>query len=196
MQVETLVLTPYQSNCYVVSTQNTVIIIDPGEASPALESAIGQRQLDAVVCTHAHPDHVQGVGPLLANWPAPFYLHPAGEVFLRQLAPDVSSFTPLNDNQRLEIGDLAFEVIHVPGHAPDQVMLLEPAERLLFVGDLVFAGSVGRVDLPGSNPAQMEASLRKLCSLEGDYVIYTGHGPATTLEHERTTNPFLVQLGG
>jgi len=82
----------------------------------------------------------------------------------------------------------------VPGHSPDQVVLIAESERVIFVGDLVFAGSIGRTDFPLSDPQAMERSLRRLAGLPGDYTLYPGHGPTTTLERERQTNPFLVPL--
>lgn len=196
MEIQILTLTPYQSNCYLVRQDDTLIVIDPGQDAPALREALGQDVPDAVVCTHAHPDHVQGVPGLLADFDVPFYLHPAGQGLLRHLGVAIEAFTPLVEGQALEIGALRFDLMHVPGHSPDHVLLLHSQEKLAFVGDLVFAGSVGRVDLPGCDPAAMERSLRRLLALDGDLAIYPGHGPATTLARERWTNPFLIQLSG
>lgn len=194
MRVETLVMTSYQANCHIVSTDQTLIVIDPGQADPRLSAAIAERTLDAVVCTHAHPDHVEGVPSMLAQYDAPFYLHPAGELLLKRFAPEVDEFTPLADEQTLTIGDLSLRVLHLPGHSPDGVALIVAAARAIFAGDLLFAGSVGRVDLPGSDPEAMQRSLKRLISLPGDYDLYSGHGPVTTLERERQSNPFLLQL--
>ncbi|HEY5596160.1 MAG TPA: MBL fold metallo-hydrolase [Candidatus Bipolaricaulota bacterium] len=194
MQVETLTLTPYQSNCYLVGDGQRWVVIDPGAAEPSLTAALAQRTLSAVVCTHAHPDHVGGVPTLVERGTVPLYLHPAGYSLLQRFAPGVEAFVPLADEQVLTLGGLSFRVLHVPGHSPDQVVLIAESERVIFVGDLVFAGSIGRTDFPLSDPQAMERSLRRLAGLPGDYTLYPGHGPTTTLERERQTNPFLVPL--
>jgi len=195
LDIETFVLSPYQSNCYLVGAGSTLIVIDPGGPDDGLNRAIGERSLDAVLCTHAHPDHVQGVDALLKEYGCPFYLHPDGEQMLRYTAPELTSFSPLRDRQELVIGDLSFRVMHFPGHSPDHVVFVSEDNATIFVGDLVFAGSIGRTDLPGCDPDAMARSLNTFKNLRGDYTLYCGHGPTTTLERERRTNPFLLQLG-
>lgn len=194
MHIETFVLTAYQANCYLVSKKDTLIVIDPGGPSEDLNEAIGDQKLDAILCTHAHPDHVQGVSALVEKHDAPFYLHPLGEDLIDVLAPDIRSFLPLDVEKPLTIGALTFDMMFTPGHSPDHVIFISELEKTIFVGDLVFAGSIGRVDLPGSDPAAMMHSLKTLLNLAGDYTLYSGHGPVTTLEQERQTNPFLLQL--
>lgn len=194
MDVSSVVLTAYQSNCYLVSQGDTLVVIDPGDYGEPLKKALGEREPTAVVCTHAHPDHVAGVPGVLERYGVPFYLHPEGRMFLERFAPEVSAFEPLSDGQTLTLGDLAFTVMHTPGHSPDGVILIEAQQRAIFVGDLVFAGSVGRVDLPGSDPEVMQQSLYSLLELADDFTLYPGHGPATTLGHERRNNPFLQAL--
>lgn len=194
MKIETFVLTHYQANCYLVSHEDNLIVIDPGGPSEELNNAIGDRKLDAILCTHAHPDHVQGVSALLKQQNVPFYLHPFGEDFLDTLAPDISKFLPIDVEQPFKIGAFTFNLMFTPGHSPDHVIFIHEDEKTIFVGDLVFAGSIGRVDLPGSNPADMMESLKTLLNLSQDYTLYSGHGPVTTLEQERQSNPFLLQL--
>jgi len=196
VNIETLVLTPYQANCYLVDAGETRIVIDPGEADGRLRAALKSRAPTAVVCTHAHPDHVEGVPWVLEAYGVPLYMHPGGDALLAQFAPEIETFSALRDGGTLSLGPLDFRVLHVPGHAPDQVILIGEAERVIFAADLVFAGSVGRTDFPLCDPAAMEGSLRRLLDLEGDYTLYPGHGPATTLARERETNPFLTPLRG
>ncbi len=178
----------------MVSHEDSLIVIDPGGPSEDLNNAIGDRKLDAILCTHAHPDHVQGVSALLKQQDVPFYLHPLGEDLLDVLAPDISAFLPIDVEQPFTVGAFTFKLMFTPGHSPDHVIFIHEAEKIIFVGDLVFAGSIGRVDLPGSDPAAMMHSLQTLLNLSEDYTLYSGHGPVTTLDQERQTNPFLLQL--
>lgn len=194
MHIETLALTPYESNCYLVGEEGQWIAIDPGGAEPALMAALAERPLKAVICTHAHPDHVGGAPLLVERGTVPLYLHPAGFAMLQRFAPGVQRFEALADEQTLAVGGQTFRVLHMPGHSPDSVILIAETERIIFVGDLVFSGSIGRTDLPLADPQAMDQSLRRLAGLSGDYVLYPGHGPPTTLERERQTNPFLASL--
>ncbi len=196
MKIDTLVLTPYQANCYLVDAGETRVVIDPGEADGRLRAALQARPPTAAVCTHAHPDHVGGVPWVLETFEVPLYMHPGGDALLAQFAPEIETFSALRDGGTLSVGPLDFRVRHAPGHAPDQVILIHEGERVVFTADLVFAGSIGRTDFPLCDPAAMARSLRRLLALEGDYALYPGHGPPTTLAREREANPFLLELRG
>jgi len=98
----------------------------------------------------------------------------------------------LAEGDIIQIGEVKLEVLHTPGHSPGSITLI--ANRSLFTGDLLFAGSIGRTDLPGGSEEEMQSSLKRIMALEGDFLIYPGHGPATTLETERRYNPFLIEL--
>ncbi len=190
MQIESICLGQLATNCYLVETKNKTIIIDPAEPSPELSSLIGDRSVDFVVNTHGHFDHVGG------NWQlqddgAEVLLHKADLPFVDQAFPNHNSV-----DRYVGEGDTIadfFRVVHVPGHSPGSIILV--AEGLMFVGDLLFAGSIGRCDLPGGSTAKMTESLRRICEFSGSYDIYPGHGPETTLDKEKQQNPFLLQLG-
>ena len=151
--------------------------------------------------THAHLDHIGGIAGVKRRWNVPVYMHPAdapvfafgersaaayGVPFEQPAPPDKT----LADGDTLRVGNTEFTVWHVPGHAPGHVIFL--ADGVMLGGDLVFAGSIGRVDLPLSDPRAMQRSLDRLSSLPDETVVYPGHGPATTLARERETNPFLA----
>jgi len=195
MKVETLVLTDYQSNCYIVESQGETMIIDPGAASPTLVDMLINKTVKYMVNTHAHPDHIGGDKHLKEQLQAPLLLPrddlPLFQVFWGDiLKPD----RLLQEGDAIEVGQLRFEIWHTPGHTPGHSILLEREQRVLFTGDLLFAGSIGRTDFPGGSDIEMRKSLQRVVKLEGDWQIYPGHGPQTSLSQQRWTNPFLVGL--
>lgn len=196
MKVETLVLTDYQSNCYVVESQGEAVIIDPGEPSPQLLEMVAGKSVKYIVNTHAHPDHIGGDPYLIEHLKAPILLPKEDlEFFHMFLGSSIQPDRFLEEGDVIEVGQLRFEVLHTPGHSSGSITLLERKERTLFTGDLLFAGSIGRTDFPGGSDIEMRKSLERLAKLEGDWQIYPGHGPETRLSQERWTNPFLVGLG-
>lgn len=195
-------------NCYLVGDPATreAVLIDPGEESDRFLAlaADGDWQIRAIWLTHAHIDHVLGVAAVKAATGAPIYLHPADRA-LYDRAPLQAAWMgirsdplpppdrPLAAGDRLPIGSCAFEVRHTPGHSPGSVSFVG-AERV-FVGDVLFAGSVGRTDLPGGDWPTLQASiLRELLSLPDSTIVHAGHGPDTSIGVERRTNPFLAML--
>jgi len=195
MDVQTFTLTQYQSNCYVVTSNGQSIVIDPGAPDGQIEEAVAATEVVAVVNTHAHPDHIGGNPALKTKLDVPLLLHRADRAWWRTLLGDeVPPDRFIEQGETIDVGDVTFEVMHTPGHCPGQVILIERDERIIFSGDLIFAGSIGRTDFPGGSDEQMRESLARLDKLEGDWTIYPGHGPVTTLEQERHSNPFLVEL--
>jgi hydroxyacylglutathione hydrolase len=218
MIVERFVLTPFQQNTRIVACSKTrkAICIDPGEGSAELSSYIrtNDLELQAITLTHGHLDHVGGTAALHKEFPdVEIILHkddedlyyglPQQPLFMgiqpQQMAAlglDYEAPPPLTrnwvDREIFELGRLRFSVRHCPGHTKGHVVLAEETEKAVFVGDCLFAGSIGRTDLPGGNYDQLMDSINEnIIALGDDFTVYSGHGPETTIGHERTGNPFL-----
>ena len=204
MDVRTVTVGPFQENSYLVIDDQSrrAAIVDPGGEAPALISAIERSNatLDAIWITHAHVDHVGAIASVKERWNVPVYLHPLdrrlyeaagrqaevyGVPFEEPPAPDEE----FADGQKLQLGNSALTVMHAPGHSPGHVVI--HGNGIALVGDCLFAGSIGRTDLPLSNPQQLSESLKKIASLPPETVVYPGHGPETTIGEERASNPFL-----
>lgn len=202
---------PFAENAYLVSCVATgeAIVVDPGGAVRELLDTVEDSSLKvtAIVLTHAHVDHVDGVAEAKRRTGAPVYLHPA-DAQLYQAAPVQAQWfgvrietpppvdLPLADAQRITFGHCELEVRNAPGHAPGHVVLV--GEGAALVGDCIFAGSIGRTDLPGGDLQTLMSSIRSvILTLPDETVLYPGHGGETTVGHERATNPFLTpNLGG
>jgi len=201
----------FGENGYVLRCPRTgqVILVDPGATVDAMLAHVEEVHgtVARIVLTHAHIDHVDGVARAKTATGAPIHLHPADEPLYRQAAAqakwfgvDLDPLPPLDEylahGEVLVLGDCRLEVRHTPGHAPGHVILV--GLGLAIVGDCVFAGSIGRTDLPGGDFQTLMASIRShILSLPDDTVLYSGHGPETTVGHERKSNPFLVpHFGG
>jgi glyoxylase-like metal-dependent hydrolase (beta-lactamase superfamily II) len=218
MIIEEITVTPFQQHTRVVGCEKTgrAICIDPGDEAERIVESLGREnlQLQAIALTHAHLDHVGGVAALKRLRPdAKIILHRADEPLYRGLPQqpawigiprsqwaalgfDYEEPPPIDeyweDGQTYPVGELEFKVIHCPGHTPGHVVLFEAKERKVFVGDCLFAGSIGRTDLPGGSTAQlMDSLMNKILPLGDDVEVYSGHGPVTTIGRERRTNPFL-----
>jgi glyoxylase-like metal-dependent hydrolase (beta-lactamase superfamily II) len=201
----------FAQNGYLVSCAATgrAILVDPGAAVGEMLDAVREAGLtvDSIVLTHAHIDHVDGVPLAKRETEAPIYLHSESleqygmaplqaQMFGVSVEPLPPVDHPLEDGGRVRVGDCELEVRYTPGHAPGHVVLV--ADGLALVGDCVFAGSIGRTDLPGGDLQRLMRSIReRILTLPDETVLYPGHGPETTVGHERATNPFLVpHFGG
>jgi glyoxylase-like metal-dependent hydrolase (beta-lactamase superfamily II) len=205
--VEAYALGSIQTNCYVVRAgrgASEAVVIDPGGNATdlRLELARSGAACAAILITHGHFDHVGGVADLAEGTGAPVYM-PEGERDLLERYGEFApvgaagrSYTPdhlLKGGETIEVAGLSFACIAVPGHSPAHVAFY--ADSCLFSGDLIFAGSVGRVDLPGADWETLLESVRSIAErYPPDTVVYPGHGPRTTLGDELARNPFLAEL--
>jgi len=212
MIIETRAAGPFVENGFVVACERTRegAIIDPGDSvQELLAFAAAERlALRYILLTHAHLDHVTGVAAAKRALGAPIYLHRDDLFLYERVVQQGASFgvrvepqPPIDGyytlGQVISVGDLEVRPHHTPGHCPGGVCLAvaqrgQPAKEL-FVGDTLFAGSIGRTDLPGGDYQTLIASIRNVLFTFGDdAVVHSGHGPDTTIGRERTTNPFLV----
>ena len=200
MQIQALPLGPLGANCYIVSDPDAGVcaVVDPGGAGGELALRLERSGLRvaAVFLTHGHFDHVGGAAALREATGAPVYLSGAD----RALPPDLTG-GPLPETADLREGDahtvgaVTFRVLATPGHSAGSVCLTvdDGEHRALLTGDTLFAGSCGRTDFPGGSTDALMASLARLSALEGNWPVLPGYGPASTLEEERRSNPFLRQ---
>lgn len=208
LEIRTFTGPGFGENAYLVRRrgESVAVAIDPGGDAPAMAEALERDglTLDAVLLTHAHVDHVEGVAELVRRTGAPIFLHPEERPWYDRAAEQAAYFgmrieapppvdRDLEHGQELRLAGIRFGVRHVPGHAPGHVLLYVPDAGAAFVGDVVFMGSIGRTDLPGGDFQQLMRSIREeVVTLPEETVLYPGHGPATTVAHERKSNPFLV----
>jgi glyoxylase-like metal-dependent hydrolase (beta-lactamase superfamily II) len=200
----------FAENCFLVADPRTreAVAVDPGEAADLFLARLSTEgwTLRGIWLTHAHLDHVAGVAAVRTATGAPVWLHP-GDRRLYDHAPSQAMafglrLDPLPPPDRefaagepARVGGLSFDVLHTPGHSPGSVSLA--GHGVVFVGDVLFAGSVGRTDLPGGDAKTLLASIReKLYALPDDTVVYAGHGPATTIGAEKAHNPFVRFVPG
>jgi len=211
--IRRLTLGPLQSNCFLVATAQggEAVVIDPGAEAHAIASALEEWEARpvAILLTHAHLDHIGGVAGLVERFGLPVYLHPDDRPLYDRAVDQAAAFGlplepppppdhELRHGQHLSLAGVEFDVRFAPGHSPGGVVLV--TDGYAFVGDCVFAGSIGRTDLPGGDMATLLSSIREqILTLPDDTVLCSGHGPETTVAREAATNPFLtgaVDLSG
>lgn len=219
MIIETFITTPFEQNTRVLACEETgkAVCVDIGDSADKIASFINRNNLDlqAIALTHAHLDHIGGVSDL-------HKLFPQAEIILHRLDEDLYYGLPeqplfmgvpreqlkilgleyevppkltrnWQDGEIYAVGNLNFKILHCPGHTRGHVVFVEENERKVIVGDCLFAGSIGRTDLPGGNFDELMNSINeKILPLGDDFTVYTGHGGETNIGRERATNPFLT----
>lgn len=199
----------YQANCYVCDCgDGTAFIIDPGDDAGRIRAALLEAKVtpEAILLTHGHLDHISALTELLAVWPVPVYLAAGDARFAFTAQNEIPCYQPvgmvpeklkdLTDGQTLTFGSATVTVLATPGHSPGSVcfQVKDGETDVLFSGDTLFAGSIGRTDFPGGDNAAMGKSLRRLAALPPALPVYPGHGPATNIGRECRVNPFLQVL--
>jgi hydroxyacylglutathione hydrolase len=199
----------FEENCYLLTDDQTnrAVLIDPGDEGDRIVEMVTAAgvTLDAIWLTHAHIDHIGAVAAVKRRFDVPVHLHPLDLPYYTRLSARAAEMygidfeqpdgpdAELADGQEIACGTLRFQVMHVPGHAPGLVAFT--GDGVSFGGDLLFAGSIGRTDLPLGNPSDMTSSLaRYMGTLADGVVVYPGHGPATSIGVEKRTNPFVLGL--
>ena len=201
MKIHVLQVGPIGTNCYLLEDENThaAAVVDPGdEAARILAQAKEDGvEIKLILLTHAHYDHTTGVAELHKALPDVLvYLHPddAARLGTPVFPPLGMESTPYKDGDVVRVGDIDVQVLHTPGHTPGGVCLM--AGDVLFTGDTLFQGSMGRTDLPGGSYEQIMASLARLARLPGDFQVLPGHMGMSTLEAERKSNYYMQEAMG
>ena len=210
MLLESLTVGPLEENCYLVGGPASdgiprCAIVDPGAESDRIFAAVERRRLvpEKILLTHGHVDHIAHCAQVAERYGVGLWVHRADLPYLEGPQwPELESLLGarpcpapeafVEEGTDFRLAGLELRVLHTPGHTPGGVCFVHEASRTILVGDTLFAGSVGRSDLPGGDWAALERSIQsKLFTLEGDYLLLPGHGPQTTLAVERLENPFV-----
>ena len=205
MIIKTLAVGPIQANCFVLGCEETLeaVVIDPGDETDRILSSLAESSLTAkfIINTHGHFDHVSANKRLSEVTGAPILIHTLDAPMLNQLSSSAAAWglsadnspkpdRELNDGDEVNFGTVTLKVIHTPGHTPGGISLY--TADIVFVGDTLFAGSVGRTDFPGGSFEVLKESIRNKLFVLGDQTkVFTGHGPPTTIGEERRSNPFV-----
>ncbi len=202
MIIKKLAVGPLMANCFIIGCEKTreAVVIDPGDEEDRILDALEDMKVKFIINTHGHFDHVGGNKKLKEATGAPVLIHSLDAPMLNTLSSDAAIFglsienSPpadqmLEDGDTISFGTVNLEVIHTPGHSPGGIALY--ADGNLFAGDTLFAGSIGRSDLPGGDYNTLISSIKnKLYGLDDDIIVFPGHGPETTIGHEKKNNPF------
>ena len=211
LKIKKFIVNPLQENTFIISDDTgQCIFIDPGfyfpEEQDKVRKYISDNNLDPVMIanTHCHFDHIMGVEFIRNEFNIPFVCHSEDAFWVDKAVEQGGLFgfemQPVNmpdrffpDDDPLKFGDSCFEIIHLPGHSPGHVVFFSEKEKLLIAGDVIFFGGIGRTDLPGGDYQTLISNIRnKLFVLPEGIKIYSGHGPETTLDREKSSNPFLI----
>lgn len=204
LEILSFVTTPFVENCFVIKDGGEALVIDPGEATPEVLQAIEGARVETIVNTHTHIDHVGGNAVLKERTGAELVCHreaaemletveQQGQLFGMSVQPSPPPDRFLAEGDTVTVGSVTLGVVDAPGHAPGHIALT--GDGFIIGGDVLFSGSIGRVDLPGGSLEVLLESIRtKFLTLDDDTIVYCGHGPPTTIGVERASNPFLQSL--
>lgn len=173
MQIETLVVGMLEANCYILVKGDVCLVVDPGSEYEKIKKYLDKYHPLGVLITHSHEDHVGALSQLLDDYPVSVYRKSTVQ------------------EKKYQVGPFEFQCLFTPGHTEDSISFYMEKEQIMFTGDFVFRGTIGRSDLPGGNIEQMEQSIQKLKQYPKDITLYSGHGDETTLSQELLTNPYF-----
>lgn len=210
MKIGLLTVGPLEENCWLVGVAPRCAVVDPGAESPRIFAEIDRLGLlpEKILLTHGHVDHIAHCAQVAERYGVGLWVHGADQPYLeRPQWPELEAMLGarpcpaperlLADGETISVAGLELAVLHTPGHTPGGVCFLHAPSRTALVGDTIFAGSVGRTDLPGGDWRTLVRSIReRLFRLEGDWRLLPGHGPETSLEVERRDNPFVGASAG
>jgi glyoxylase-like metal-dependent hydrolase (beta-lactamase superfamily II) len=205
MIIKTLPVGPIMANCFIVGCKETLeaVVIDPGDEPDKILASLAESNLQVkfIINTHGHFDHVSANKGIHMATKAPILIHALDAPMLQQISASAANWglsaenspsadRTIDDDDTITFGKIKFKVIHTPGHTPGGISLFTDGH--VFVGDTLFAGSIGRTDFPGGDFETLKSSIQdKLFALGDDVRVYTGHGPETSIGHEKRTNPFV-----
>ena len=205
MIIKTLPVGPIMANCFIVGCQETMqaAVIDPGDEAEKILQSVPDSNLEVktIINTHGHFDHVSANKRINAATNAPILIHALDAPMLEHISASAANWglsaenspapqRTVTDGDTISFGNITLNVLHTPGHTPGGISLFTDGH--VFVGDTLFAGSIGRTDFPGGDFATLKSSIQdKLFTLGDDVRVYTGHGPETTIGHEKQHNPFV-----
>ncbi len=205
---------PLSCNCYIVSDdKGNTVVFDPCERGEEIYAYLKEQSLNlsAVIITHAHFDHIYGLTDLVkcASYDGkdvPVYIHTGDAPAMRSRERNLSAplfktpyeytgiLSEVSNGDKVTVGDMTFRVLSTPGHTEGSACYINDEEKMVFAGDVLFEGSIGRTDFPGGDMKKMRESLSKLMELDDSYRVYSGHGASTTIGDERNFNPYIAQL--
>lgn len=202
MKIKRLVVSSFQTNCYVLYDHFQAVIIDPGDQAKKIKNFINENELDvlAILLTHGHCDHIGAIDALYQAFACPIYLHHEDHVYLKEPKYNLSMMmgnpliiqAPVLDcDETMQIGPFKVRWHHLPGHTPGSSMIELIDQKIIFSGDVLFNGSIGRFDFPLSSHHDTVLSMKKLKEFQEDARVFPGHGEETSIKNEQQYNPYL-----